>query len=160
MRLSLCRLSKKIRLSWLRVDKATRVFRSEVVKDKTLETARVHKTKGNRSRTLTLTLSPLNFSNKNKPAVTKVEECTKEETGVGALIAAGSQTLKGNWALLVILVNTSRILRPAISITNPEGISNPNLKIKNKDNSIIKNTSPSRLEKTVILEDSLLEGFK
>jgi UDP-N-acetylmuramyl pentapeptide phosphotransferase/UDP-N-acetylglucosamine-1-phosphate transferase len=38
------------------------------------------------------------------PAVTKVEECTREETGVGAAIAAGSHLLKGNWALLVIAV--------------------------------------------------------
>jgi len=29
------------------------------------------------------------------PAVTKVEECTREETGVGAAIAAGSQEEKG-----------------------------------------------------------------
>jgi hypothetical protein len=34
--------------------------------------------------------------------VTKVEECTKDETGVGADIAAGNQAIKGNWALLVI----------------------------------------------------------
>ena len=37
------------------------------------------------------------------PAVTKVEEWTKALTGVGAAIAAGSQHLKGNWALLVHL---------------------------------------------------------
>lgn len=34
--------------------------------------------------------------------MTKVEECTSEDTGVGAAIAAGNQALKGNWALLVI----------------------------------------------------------
>lgn len=33
--------------------------------------------------------------------MTKVEEWTKEETGVGAAIAAGSQEEKGIWALLV-----------------------------------------------------------
>jgi len=33
--------------------------------------------------------------NKYTPAVTKVEECTKAETGVGAAIAAGSQAEKG-----------------------------------------------------------------
>jgi hypothetical protein len=32
---------------------------------------------------------------KYTPAVTKVEECTKAETGVGAAIAAGSQDEKG-----------------------------------------------------------------
>ena len=35
------------------------------------------------------------------PAVTKVEECTKAEIGVGAAIAIGSHTENGNWALLV-----------------------------------------------------------
>jgi hypothetical protein len=39
--------------------------------------------------------------NKNTPAVTKVEEWTSEETGVGAAIAMGSQAEKGIWALLV-----------------------------------------------------------
>lgn len=38
---------------------------------------------------------------KKTPAVTKVEECTKDETGVGAAIAAGNQAEKGIWALLV-----------------------------------------------------------
>jgi hypothetical protein len=44
------------------------------------------------------TLTPtkfLNRINKYTPAVTKVEECTKEDTGVGAAIAAGSQAEKG-----------------------------------------------------------------
>ena len=36
------------------------------------------------------------------PAVTKVEECTNAETGVGAAIAAGNHLEKGIWALLVI----------------------------------------------------------
>jgi hypothetical protein len=33
--------------------------------------------------------------NKYTPAVTKVEECTKAETGVGAAMAAGNQEEKG-----------------------------------------------------------------
>lgn len=32
---------------------------------------------------------------RNTPAVTRVEECTKALTGVGAAIAAGSQLEKG-----------------------------------------------------------------
>jgi len=36
------------------------------------------------------------------PAVTKVDECTSEEVGVGAAMAAGSQAENGIWALLVI----------------------------------------------------------
>jgi hypothetical protein len=35
------------------------------------------------------------------PAVTRVDECTRAETGVGAAIAAGSQAENGIWALLV-----------------------------------------------------------
>lgn len=42
-----------------------------------------------------------------KPAVTNVEECTREEIGVGAAIAAGSQGEKGNRALFVIRPKTN-----------------------------------------------------
>jgi len=35
------------------------------------------------------------------PAVTKVEECTNADTGVGAAIAAGNQDENGIWALFV-----------------------------------------------------------
>lgn len=52
---------------------------------------------------------------RNKPAVTRVEECTKDETGVGADMAAGSQGEKGNCALLVKEAeasNTKRGLNP------------------------------------------------
>ena len=41
-----------------------------------------------------------------RPAVTSVEEWTKEEMGVGADIAAGSQLEKGNVALLVKMMKT------------------------------------------------------
>lgn len=44
--------------------------------------------------------------NKYTPAVTKVEEWTKAETGVGAAIAAGNHDEKGICALLVIAAKT------------------------------------------------------
>lgn len=44
----------------------------------------------------------LNWINKNTPAVTRVEECTREEMGVGAAIAKGSQVENGICALFVI----------------------------------------------------------
>lgn len=44
----------------------------------------------------------LNRYSKKTPAVTKVEECTKADTGVGAAMAAGSQAEKGICALFVI----------------------------------------------------------
>lgn len=52
------------------------------------------------------------LSHKIIPAVTKVEECTSLEIGVGAAIAAGSQDIAGNCALLVIIVRVrhNRIL--------------------------------------------------
>lgn len=46
----------------------------------------------------------LNRIRRKTPAVTRVEEWTRDETGVGAAIAAGSQEEKGIWALLVIKV--------------------------------------------------------
>jgi hypothetical protein len=46
-----------------------------------------------------------------KPAVTKVEEWTKAEIGVGAAIAKGNQGEKGYKALLVIKVITIRRTR-------------------------------------------------
>lgn len=46
------------------------------------------------------------------PAVTKVDEWTRDDTGVGAAIAAGSQALNGICALLVheasIIINRGR----------------------------------------------------
>lgn len=44
------------------------------------------------------------------PAVTKVEECTKAEIGVGAAIAAGSQAENGNCALLEIAAIINKII--------------------------------------------------
>jgi hypothetical protein len=57
-----------------------------------------------------MTSSKLTFISINKfsyrkikytPAVTKVEEWTNADTGVGAAIAAGNHALKGIWALFV-----------------------------------------------------------
>ena len=49
-------------------------------------------------------MDKLNRINKKTPAVTRVEECTNDETGVGAAIAAGNHDEKGTCALLVIKV--------------------------------------------------------
>lgn len=43
--------------------------------------------------------------------MTKVEEWTRADTGVGAAIAIGSQGEKGNWALLVIAARRVAIKR-------------------------------------------------
>jgi len=57
-----------------------------------------------------------NFRSKNTPAVTKVDLWTKEDTGVGALIAFGSHALNGNWALFVLATKIRIILVLAIVI--------------------------------------------
>ena len=85
--------------------------------------------------------------------MTKVEECTNAETGVGAAIAAGSQAEKGIWALLVhaeitiitnnthdsladVLVKVKNVQLPYINIIEIE---------------INKPTSPRRLVRAVIM---------
>lgn len=47
---------------------------------------------------------------RNTPPVTRVEEWTRAETGVGAAIAAGNQLEKGTWALLVQAANRIEIV--------------------------------------------------
>ena len=53
--------------------------------------------------------------------MTRVEECTRADTGVGAAIAAGSQAEKGIWALLVkapkVRAPTSQSLRGPLENT-------------------------------------------
>jgi len=46
---------------------------------------------------------------RNTPAVTRVEECTSAETGVGAAIAIGSQVQNGNCALFVAAAMIRRV---------------------------------------------------
>lgn len=48
--------------------------------------------------------------NKNVPAVTRVDEWTNAEMGVGAAIAAGNHALNGSWALLVIAAMVRRMI--------------------------------------------------
>jgi hypothetical protein len=43
----------------------------------------------------------LNRISRYTPAVTRVDECTRAETGVGAAIAAGNHAENGIWALFV-----------------------------------------------------------
>lgn len=52
-----------------------------------------------------------NRMRRNTPAVTRVEEWTRAETGVGAAIAAGSQLENGSWALFVMAARRIRIVK-------------------------------------------------
>lgn len=53
------------------------------------------------------------------PAVTRVDECTRAETGVGAAIAAGNQAEKGICALLVQAAIIMIVIRVAGSLCEP-----------------------------------------
>lgn len=94
----------------------------------------------------------LNRISRKTPAVTRVEECTRADTGVGAAIAAGSHAMKGIWALLVIAaINRVR----AIAV----GILDSNIRfhcpmLADIAIAIRIMTSPSRLVSAVIMPDA------
>jgi len=86
---------------------------------------------------------------RNTPAVTSVDEWTKEEIGVGAAIAAGSQFLKGNWALLV---NLPRIKKNNNTVGIKNIFSMKKLFLNNSAaKTIIRKPSPSRLVRAVFI---------
>ncbi len=86
---------------------------------------------------------------RNTPAVTNVDECTKEEIGVGAAIAAGNQFLKGNWALLVKLPKTKKNNK-IVGKKNIFSIKELFLS-KRAAKIIIRKPSPNRLVKAVFI---------
>jgi hypothetical protein len=67
------------------------------------------------------TIKTLKRIKRYTPAVTKVEECTRADTGVGAAIAAGNQAENGIWALLVIAAKTTN---PPIKIPGTSCLTN------------------------------------
>lgn len=81
------------------------------------------------------------------PAVTRVDEWTRAETGVGAAMAAGSQAANGIWALLVVaakvisVINNSWEWGKMIIVRSPLAMHNII--------AIISKASPSRLVRTV-----------
>lgn len=122
------------RPSWDKVEKATTFFKSL--------SFRAHKAPTN------IVLLPSNIktnpptSNFNKthnPAVTKVEEWTRADTGVGAAIAAGSHAENGNCADLQIENKTTNKKNTHLNL------------IINKLKARTKKTSPIRLNSTVFI---------
>lgn len=89
--------------------------------------------------------STLNFTNNQTPATTSVDEWTSDLTGVGALIAIGSQEDIGNCALLVIATTHIRPPIPFLRRLDPETNPKPHeeticaMKIKRQ-------ISPTRLD--------------
>jgi hypothetical protein len=91
-----------MRETWLIVEKAINFFISSSFKSPQQLTINVNKLKNFKA----IKVSDRQYLYCNKiytPATTKVEEWTKEEIGVGALIAESSQALKGNCALFTAL---------------------------------------------------------
>lgn len=94
---------------------------------------------------------------RNTPAVTRVDECTNAEIGVGAAIAIGNQAENGNWALFEVLA----IIR-SIKVSNLNSIFI--LKFQLEDNVIspidkrIK-MSPIRFLRSVMVPDEAAEKF-
>lgn len=92
-----------INLIWLIVEKAI-TFLKSISKEATKPPIK----KVNPEKNLNKKSKPkkkyksMNLTKTKIPAVTRVEEWTIAEIGVGATIAKGNQEERGNWALLVI----------------------------------------------------------
>jgi len=96
-----------IRPRWERVDRATIFFKSTAQREPRLATTRVRRP----SKETSGEWSRLRRMRSQRPAVTRVEECTRAETGVGADMAIGNQAEKGKRADLVIdVIKTKKII--------------------------------------------------
>jgi len=88
--------------------------------------------------------------------VTKVEEWTKEETGVGAAIAAGSQAEKGTCALLVIAPKNKKTKNKGLSKSKshvkepPQKKKKKQIRKKNVSHPITENSNQTRLQSRTI----------
>lgn len=109
----------------LRVERATIFLASVSSKAERLATVNVNIPNNTQRNVFTVIINP-NRINSQTPAVTRVDLCTKALTGVGAAIAAGSQLIKGHWALLVrakILKVRAKIPLPILLIPSVEVVS-------------------------------------
>ena len=97
---------KTITPSWLRVDNAITFFiSSSIVAERPAINMVILATTIITNNNMLWFNVKLNRTSKYTPAVTKVEEWTRADTGVGAAIAAGNQDEKGTCALFVIATN-------------------------------------------------------
>jgi len=131
--------------SCLKVDKAMTFFMSV---SQTAPTLAINIVKDDTPINKTLEATQLRRIIKYTPAVTKVEECTKADTGVGAAIAAGSQIEKGICALLV---NAAHINNIGARLPPMWKDQEPLLNITPTNNKII--TSPKRFINTVTIPE-------
>ena len=135
--------------SCLRVDRATIFLKSISVR--LIIPARVIVSRPKRDMYSLMAFSP-NLIIRKIPAVTRVLEWTRALMGVGALIARGSQTFKGTWALFAMqATNKNKIIRievsPALEMWPKK--QSPRIPTRSKK-------SPSRLERNVVIPLSVL----
>lgn len=106
--------------SCLRVDKATIFFMSSSIKAVKPEISNVTLLIINKRVWVVLKISIGQRIKIYTPAVTRVEEWTKDETGVGAAMAAGNHAEKGNWALFVhaAKINNTQKLNSKLTTLN------------------------------------------
>jgi hypothetical protein len=108
------KIDKKINPNCLRVDSAT-IFltsHSNIALILAINKVQIPNHKQLLKNALELKLNRINI---HKPAVTKVELCTKALTGVGAAMAAGNQFVQGSCALLVIDIEKSTNTNPSLN---------------------------------------------
>jgi len=132
--------------NWDKVLKATIFLASFSERAKQPATKQVIKPS---NKAITITILPIQgkyLITKNTPAVTRVLLWTKEETGVGALIAKGNHLLNGYWALLVKAAKTKRKNKPKENM----GVSPPE-DPQNWAKSSNRLTSPARFVITVTI---------
>lgn len=95
--------------------------------------------------------------NKNTPAVTRVDECTRAEIGVGAAMAIGSQAENGYWALFDEAASIIMII-----MINGNSLFNEKFQFLIENNILIENKiiiSPIRLLNRVIDPDAAVIKF-
>lgn len=90
--------------NWLSVDKAITFFKSfsKLAPSPAINRVRTEINNKVLRKAFEVDRNGKNRITRNTPAVTRVDEWTKAETGVGAAMAAGSHLEKGIWALFVI----------------------------------------------------------
>jgi hypothetical protein len=97
--------------------------------------------------------------NRNTPAVTSVDECTRALTGVGAAIAAGNQLEKGNCALFVIAASMIITERRLFKSGTHEEVAYQCPWLRDHPIARRRNASPIRLDRTVIIPAPRDFGF-
>lgn len=138
--------------SWLSVERAIIFFISHSAKAlrPAINVVRQAENKRRNSRDWVFCKALKNRTRIKTPAVTRVEECTRAETGVGAAMAAGSQLIKGYCALLVIAAIIS-IKATSLCEGDDQGNKGSQCVLMDQEMTNRIRASPSRLVMAVII---------